>query len=607
MIRKLLFILLLITTSTSAFATENFNIKEFGMLPVLHEGRIKPIDSFARSLQKTFAGHDKEALLWLMTSLFDPARGELIPVLKITHPQILSLLNLKARKSKLYSYKEVAPALNAKQDMILFILKHNQDTWTSQHKQLITIQQNFILLRDVLTSLTAFTPINVDLPDPLPDRLSEFDLDYYSVYEVRLIKPVLENYIAGLLQAKHDKIDSYTKEEQSIITFSYTLDTLAKVARDTDIFKAVDAYEQNDIKESPWNVLRDGNISALQVREMDSWQKIVKAYHRGDATSWNEALANLKPVEPNLKLRIEYYYNHYNPFHYSFMMCLLGCGLLTLFGFLPKWQSWEATSNLLSLATLTQFIGIGTRIFILERPPVSTLYETILFVTAIILAYCLYMFWRNKDKLSWAWIGFGISIILHITAFSHDLDGDNFVMLTAVLNTNFWLTTHVLTITMGYAFCVITSALAHFALTSKYLGKDQHVQKLYQSILTTSLIALFFATIGTVLGGIWADQSWGRFWGWDPKENGALLIVLWLIWTVHGRISGQMKQLGVLLASSYLSVVVALSWFGVNILSIGLHAYGFTDAALWWLIAIIGFETTFVAFMCMVLRKTKHV
>ncbi|MGB1077004.1 MAG: cytochrome c biogenesis protein CcsA, partial [Bdellovibrionales bacterium] len=78
-------------------------------------------------------------------------------------------------------------------------------------------------------------------------------------------------------------------------------------------------------------------------------------------------------------------------------------------------------------------------------------------------------------------------------------------------------------------------------------------------------------------GGVWADQSWGRFWGWDPKENGALLIVLWLVWLIHGKMSGHVKHVYYLAGLSFLSVIVALSWFGVNLLSVGLHSYGFIE------------------------------
>ena len=92
-----------------------------------------------------------------------------------------------------------------------------------------------------------------------------------------------------------------------------------------------------------------------------------------------------------------------------------------------------------------------------------------------------------------------------------------------------------------------------------------------------TIFALFFTLFGTILGGIWADQSWGRFWGWDPKENGALLIVMWQIMILHMRISGYIKPTGFALGMIMNNIVVVLAWFGVNLLSIGLHSYGFAS------------------------------
>jgi hypothetical protein len=107
--------------------------------------------------------------------------------------------------------------------------------------------------------------------------------------------------------------------------------------------------------------------------------------------------------------------------------------------------------------------------------------------------------------------------------------------------------------------------------------------------------ATLFSFVGTVLGGIWADQSWGRFWGWDPKENGALIIVLWNALILHARWGGLVRERGLMNMAIFGNIVTAWSWFGVNMLGIGLHSYGFMDAAFKWLmlfnasqIALIG-------------------
>ncbi len=97
---------------------------------------------------------------------------------------------------------------------------------------------------------------------------------------------------------------------------------------------------------------------------------------------------------------------------------------------------------------------------------------------------------------------------------------------------------------------------------------------------------------GTILGGIWADQSWGRFWGWDPKENGALLIVLWNAIILHARWGGMIKERGLMAMAVFGNIVTSFSWFGVNMLGIGLHSYGFMDKAFPWL---VGFDVSQVA------------
>jgi cytochrome c biogenesis factor len=106
--------------------------------------------------------------------------------------------------------------------------------------------------------------------------------------------------------------------------------------------------------------------------------------------------------------------------------------------------------------------------------------------------------------------------------------------------------------------------------------------------------ATLFSFIGTVLGGIWADQSWGRFWGWDPKENGALLIVLWNAIILHARWGGMLRDRGIMNLAVFGNIVTAFSWFGVNMLGIGLHSYGFMDAAFKWLMLFIGSQVAII-------------
>jgi len=192
--------------------------------------------------------------------------------------------------------------------------------------------------------------------------------------------------------------------------------------------------------------------------------------------------------------------------------------------------------------------------------------------------------YHAQDKQAW-------NEAVFVLAKPRDLkpDGDEFPLLDAVLNTNFWLATHVICITIGYGWCVLVSLIAHLELWRK---KSLVSAAQRQQFVITALI---FTIVGTLLGGVWADQSWGRFWGWDPKENGALLIVLWVIWLIHGNMSGHIQSTYYLAGLAFLSVIVALSWFGVNLLSVGLHSYGFIEGIALGLFMFCFLETVIIA------------
>jgi ABC-type transport system involved in cytochrome c biogenesis permease subunit len=159
-------------------------------------------------------------------------------------------------------------------------------------------------------------------------------------------------------------------------------------------------------------------------------------------------------------------------------------------------------------------------------------------------------------------------------------DGDTFTVLQAVLDTQFWLATHVTCITMGYATTGVAGLLgAAYILGGMFtpalrgtVGKD-----ISRMLYGTLCFSIFFSFVGTVLGGLWADDSWGRFWGWDPKENGALIIVLWNALVLHARWDGMIKDRGLAVLAVAGNIAVAWSYFGVNELGAGLHSYGFTE------------------------------
>ncbi len=170
-------------------------------------------------------------------------------------------------------------------------------------------------------------------------------------------------------------------------------------------------------------------------------------------------------------------------------------------------------------------------------------------------------------------------------------------MMRAVLNSNFWLATHVVSITLGYSAQFLAGFLAIAFIVFRALGRlsQEQAKQLTKMVYLVICVATFLSFVGTVLGGIWADQSWGRFWGWDPKENGALMIVLWDAIILHARWAGYVSSFGLMNLALIANIITSFSWFGVNMLGVGLHSYGFMESAFAALLGFVFLQLAFIA------------
>jgi ABC-type transport system involved in cytochrome c biogenesis permease subunit len=275
-------------------------------------------------------------------------------------------------------------------------------------------------------------------------------------------------------------------------------------------------------------------------------------------------------------VKLETWTNKANLFYKSIAFYILAF-LLLVISWMTKPKLLRRISFACLLGGLTfHFYGILLRIIIMQRPPVSTLYESIIFVSLIGVICASLLEYNRKDGMG-IFMGAIVGGVLHFVGLGYANDGDTLGMLVAVLNSNFWLATHVTTITIGYGTSLFAGVLGHVYLlqTIRAPFDKKYLQTVNANVFGATLFALFFTLFGTILGGIWADQSWGRFWGWDPKENGALLIVMWQIMMLHLRITGLVKPIGFALGMILNNIVVILAWFGVNLLNVGLHSYGF--------------------------------
>jgi ABC-type transport system involved in cytochrome c biogenesis permease subunit len=250
---------------------------------------------------------------------------------------------------------------------------------------------------------------------------------------------------------------------------------------------------------------------------------------------------------------------------------------------------YRLCAGVTAFGTLLLVAAITWRCIIRGRPPVSTLYETVLFVTAVGAIVALVGEWIQRSRVALSAAAVLGTVGLFVANGYETMDKkDTMPSLVAVLDTNFWLATHVTTITIGYAGGMLAALLGSIYLLGKLFGLRRSDPSFYRSLGRTVYgvlcFSVIFSTVGTILGGIWANDSWGRFWGWDPKENGALLIVLSQLVILHARMGGYLREHGLCMAAAFGGTVVAFSWWGVNLLGVGLHSYGFTSGiarALW--------------------------
>jgi ABC-type transport system involved in cytochrome c biogenesis permease subunit len=184
--------------------------------------------------------------------------------------------------------------------------------------------------------------------------------------------------------------------------------------------------------------------------------------------------------------------------------------------------------------------------------------------------------------------------------------------LEPVLRSNYWLTVHVMTITISYGAFFLAFGLGDFALGFFLSGEEKHQDKikaLSLGMYRCVQIGVAFLAPGIILGGIWADYSWGRFWGWDPKETWALIALLGYIALLHGRMAGMLKDFGMAAGSILAFSLVIMAWYGVNfVLGAGLHSYGFGAGGVEYVSSFVALHILYVIFTSVVIngrRKAK--
>jgi ABC-type transport system involved in cytochrome c biogenesis permease subunit len=287
------------------------------------------------------------------------------------------------------------------------------------------------------------------------------------------------------------------------------------------------------------------------------------------------ALGKIAPTAmPSTRaIQSEYRYNTLNPFQKAWILYFIAFVLLLLAMTLrAKFWYWGGLAALLTGFALHVY-GMALRVIVAGRPPVSNIYESMIFVAAAILLFALVFEAIYRSRI-FALTAAGLGVVALVLAENLPVSSE-IAPLVPVLRSTTWLTFHVLTILMGYSGAFLAGGLAFVGLGCYALGRGTgplavRLDKFHYRVVQVTVL---FLGAGIILGGVWANQSWGRYWGWDPKETWALISLLVYLVIIHGRFAGWLKRFGTNVASVIGLNMVIMTYYGVNYFLVGLHSY----------------------------------
>ncbi len=584
--------LLLFTGTAAHGGSTPFSVEAMKGLLILEHGRVKPLETYSNNLLLQFSGkrsfHGEPALSWMAKLLFDPAKTGTDAVFLINHPDIPRAIGLEPAPERRhrYSFSELEKGYPKLRELALSSSSIEPKERTIVENELIRVHENLVLYMNLSASLR-FTERNRDFSIPradirqlmgLPDGRLEF-----SFLELALNAHRLRKVSDSLLNKSPEQWSDFEREAFRLMGALYQW---SLQYRDLP-FKILPPMKPGrEDWTSPWDAIASDFYRPEVRNDLVQLARMRFGYLNGQNEEFADASRQLTSSVRGRSLRfrgarfspVELLYNRVNPF--SWARILYAAALLFLLSGLglSREKRYALASVSAGAALLLHTFGLACRITILGRPPVSNLYETFIFVSWIAALLGLLLEATHRKGLGIA-VASAAGVLLMTISGKFGAEGDTMRMLVAVLNSNFWLSTHVVAITTGYAGCCVAGILGHIYLIQAIFKPREKapLEKTHKMMLASLMFGLLFSALGTALGGIWADQSWGRFWGWDPKENGALMIVLWCGIILHSRLAGLIRQVGTAAACVFGGIVVMWAWFGINLLGVGLHSYGFTS------------------------------
>lgn len=549
-----------------------FRLHDFARLPVQENGRLMPFDTFART-----------------------------KLMLVSHRQSVKQ-EVYTKEEYAAKRKEKEELRPAERDLLVEIAKKTVDgrlptksiSATEWALDALSLHPEIVMQDNPFYDAHMFRIDNDDLLQfldlkPSPQFGLYFKLhDFFGPDKPKFMKQA-KNIIDAGGPAKDSILDNKIADLYQRVGIVYRLASL-----DVPFLIPPVLNKDENIADEKWLNLPSAFQIDQRKQEAEIILKMLQAHANGKPAPFNEALDRyldwFKTNHPEVlaKNDSEVFFNRFAPFYQCIVLfvfvklLVIASWFLAAFSFGDWAKSVRTSAWALGLLTMLVYTwALVLRIYISGYAPVTNLYSSAVFIGwgCALLCFGLELILRNGIGSFVAAVTGTASLIV-----AHNLlDGDSMGKLVAVLESNFWLSTHVICITFGYTATFVAGFLGIVYVIAGIFtnGLRGHTGYLLHKVIYGVIcFALFLSFVGTVLGGIWADQSWGRFWGWDPKENGALLIVIWNAIILHARWAGMLKPRGLAVLAIAGNIVTSWSWFGTNLLGVGLHSYGFTKGAM---------------------------
>ena len=572
-----------------------FDLYAAGKIPVQFGGRVMPLDAYARQTLKAMTnkeslpldnapakiaersqGRKLSAVQWLMEVASDEPNVRYLPMFRIDADEVLTELGLQRRPSKLYSLDDIGQQVDRFNDLVEEAREKESRDQSFKDKKLIEL--------DMRTRQYTLAESAMRIPSP-PNIPAEF-------------------FPEGTSEA--------TRNLFAVRQLQQQMEALASMPAPA-IIPPEEVVVENAVDQPDWRIFAPAffDTAKMQLAEdeipptINTFGKIITSYGDEDSVEFNAAVdehlaaATSTPDTgfERFAVSLERWLGHTGPTSLATVVYLLAIvmGLVAFAIDSPRLD--QAVWGSVAIAFAVHTIVLVSRIYITGRAPVINLYSS-----AVFIGWAAALFGLIVERIFRYGMGNMLAAVAGMmtlrVAYNLTLNvgqAETMGVLQAVLDTQFWLTTHVISVSLGYVATMVAGLLGIGYLIAGWLNANAVLRRdLYRVIYGASCFGILFSFIGTVLGGLWADDSWGRFWGWDPKENGALLIVIWNALMLHARWDGMVKATGFALLAIGGNIVTAWSWFGTNELGIGLHSYGFTEGMLQKLAIFFAVQAAFI-------------